>query len=142
MGMGVRMSEGGGDRFSGAMSEINVTPLVDIMLVLLIIFMVTAPLLTQGVEVNLPQASANPISSNQEPIVISVKPDGSTYIENKRIPLDELAAKVKAIRRANPQLPIYVRGDEKAVYGAVMRVMAGLQMAGIEKVGLITEPQS
>ncbi len=137
MSMGVNLN-GGRDGLS-AMSDINVTPMVDIMLVLLIIFMVTAPLMTQGVEVDLPKEDSQAISTDTEPLVISVRSDGSTFIEEKAIGIDELGDKVRGIRLANPKLPVYVRGDRAADYGFVIRVMAALQRSGVDRVGLITE---
>nr|CRH07147.1 Protein tolR [Candidatus Magnetococcus massalia] len=134
------MSGRGVDRFS-AMSEINVTPLVDIMLVLLIIFMVTAPLLNHGVEVDLPQATAKPLPTKQEPLVISVLPDGTPAIEDRPMSMEGMVEKVVAIRRANPSVAVYVRGDRAAEYGSIMKVMGSLQSAGIDQVGLVTEPQ-
>ncbi|MEO5346963.1 MAG: protein TolR [Magnetococcus sp. YQC-9] len=122
------------------MSEINVTPLVDVMLVLLVIFMVTAPLLTQGVEVNLPDSEANALSTEQEPLVISVTANGSTYIEERAVTVTEMVDKIRGIRANKPNFPVYVRGDRTAAYGLIMTVMTQLQMAGVDKVGLITEP--
>ncbi|MBF0422139.1 MAG: protein TolR [Magnetococcales bacterium] len=121
------------------MSDINVTPMVDIMLVLLIIFMVTAPLMTQGVEVDLPKESAQPISTDTEPLVISVRADGKVYIEDKQIDMATLGEKVRGIRDANPKLPVYVRGDRAVDYGAVVKVMASLAKSGVDRIGLITE---
>ncbi|MEO5330585.1 MAG: protein TolR [Magnetococcus sp. YQC-5] len=138
MGMGSSMNQGS-DRF-GAMSEINVTPMVDIMLVLLVIFMVTAPLLTQGVEVNLPDSQANALSTDQEPLVVSVASNGTTYIESRAVTVTEMTEKIRAIRKNNPNFPIYVRGDRAVAYGSVMAVMSQLQQAGVDRVGLITEP--
>ncbi len=138
MSMGVNL-DGGSDNNYSAMSEINVTPLVDIMLVLLIIFMVAAPLMTQGVEINLPKAKTSAMASNSEPLVVTVAKDGTPYIEQNPISIADLKTKIHHIRKANPDLPVYVRGDRKAEYGAVMRVMANLQQAGIAKVGLVTE---
>jgi biopolymer transport protein TolR len=138
MSMGVNFSNQGSDH--GAMSDINVTPMVDIMLVLLVIFMVTAPLLTQGVEVNLPATSASPIESKREPLVITVTQDGTTYIEKSPQTTAQLIEKVSAIRKGNPDLPVFVRGDRKTPYGAVMIVMSQLQQAGVDRVGLVTEP--
>ena len=104
-------SPGGQD---GPVSEINVTALVDVMLVLLIIFMVTAPLLTQGVEVNLPKTSADPLPTQAEPLVISVTAQGTPAIETRNITMDEMVIKVRAIRQQNPTIQIYVRGDKDA----------------------------
>ncbi|MBF0369191.1 MAG: protein TolR [Magnetococcales bacterium] len=140
MGMGTNLSGQGSDRFR-VMGEINVTPLVDIMLVLLIIFMVAAPLMTQGVEVDLPDAEAKPLPSEVEPLVVSVKRDGSTYIEERPVSAQELAAKIKLIRGNNPNLLVYVRGDDQVSYGTIMTVMSQLQQAGVDKVGLVTEPE-
>lgn len=139
MAMSMSMSGSGSDRVS-TMSEINVTPLVDVMLVLLVIFMVTAPLLTQGVEVNLPDSEANAMSTDQEPLVISVTASGATFIEERAVNITEMVDKIRGIRANNPNFPIYVRGDRNAAYGSIMTVMAQLQMAGVERVGLITEP--
>lgn len=139
MGMSSNMNDQGPDGHH-AMSEINVTPMVDIMLVLLVIFMVTAPLLTQGVEVNLPDSEANALSTNEEPMVISVSADGTTYIEEHAVTVMEITDKVQAIRKNNPNFPIYVRGDRKVAYGSIMAVMSQLQQAGVDRVGLITEP--
>ncbi len=138
MSMGVNFNSQGSDH--GAMSDINVTPMVDIMLVLLVIFMVTAPLLTQGVEVNLPATTASPIESKREPLVITVAQDGTTYIEKSPQTTVQLIEKVSAIRKGNPDLPVFVRGDRKTPYGAVMIVMSQLQQAGVDRVGLVTEP--
>jgi biopolymer transport protein TolR len=136
MGMGVSGGQGP-ERFR-AMGEINVTPL-DIMLVLLIIFMVAAPLMTQGVEVALPETAANSMASNEEPLIISVTANGQASIESRVVSLEEMEVKVRAIRQNNPKLPIYIRGDRSADYGAVVVVMARLQQAGITQVGLVTE---
>ncbi|MBF0589782.1 MAG: protein TolR [Magnetococcales bacterium] len=137
--MGMNMGSGGGSKRFGSMSEINVTPLVDIMLVLLVIFMITAPLLNQGVEVDLPQTVSDPLPSEKEPLVVSVLPDGRAAIEDRVLSVEALTAKIHAIRKANPTLVVYVRGDKKASYGAVMAVMSQLQQAGVNKVGLVTE---
>jgi biopolymer transport protein TolR len=140
MSMGVNLDGGSGsDNSYSAMSDINVTPMVDIMLVLLIIFMVAAPLMTQGVEVNLPKAKTSALATNSEPLVVTVARDGTPFIEQNPITITELKDKIILIRKANPDVPVYVRGDKKAEYGAVMKVMAHLQQAGIEKIGLVTE---
>ncbi|MBF0446765.1 MAG: protein TolR [Magnetococcales bacterium] len=140
MSMGVNLDGGSGpENRYGAMSEINVTPLVDIMLVLLIIFMVAAPLMTQGIEVNLPKAQTNALASNMEPLVVSVSRDGNAFIEQNPVTIVELKDKIFRIRQTNPNLPVYVRGDNQAEYGAVMQVMAQLHQAGIDKIGLVTE---
>ncbi|MBF0175934.1 MAG: protein TolR [Magnetococcales bacterium] len=137
MGMGSSMGSGR----HGPMSDINVTPMVDIMLVLLIIFMVAAPLLSQGVEVELPNAQANPMSSEQEPLVVTVTAGGVPSIEGKTVNMDQLSVRIRAVKLANPRLPIYVRGDQRANYGDIMRVMAEIQQAGATEIGLMTEPR-
>jgi len=126
-------------------SEINVVPYIDVMLVLLIIFMITAPLIQQGVEIDLPQASANPMPPEQrEPLVISVSKAGDFYLnigENNDKPIAEdlLANRVAAVINNHPQTPVLVRGDKAVDYGRVTEVMVLLQSAGVEKVGLMTE---
>jgi len=126
-------------------SEINVVPYIDVMLVLLIIFMITAPLIQQGVEIDLPQASANPMPPEQrEPLVISVSKDGDFYLnigENNDKPIEEqlLANRVSAVIKNHPQTPVLVRGDKAVDYGRVTEAMVLLQSAGVEKVGLMTE---
>ena len=126
-------------------SEINVVPYIDVMLVLLIIFMITAPLVQQGVEIDLPQASANPLPPEQrEPLVITVSKNGDLYLnigENIDKPLDEelLANRVAVVIKNHPQTPVLVRGDKAVDYGRVTEAMVLLQSAGVEKVGLMTE---
>ncbi|RMH50006.1 MAG: protein TolR [Zetaproteobacteria bacterium] len=124
------------------MGEINVTPLVDVMLVLLVIFMVTAPLLTQGIDVELPKADAPDLTQNVEPLVVSIRADGTIFLQRHRIPRTLLVTKIRAVRRTRPDLPLYVRGDGRTPYAEVARVMALLAQAGIDKVGLVTEPES
>ncbi|MEG3639451.1 protein TolR [Magnetococcus sp. PR-3] len=141
MGMSTGMSGNGVQRYQ-AMSEINVTPLVDIMLVLLIIFMVTAPLLTHGIEVDLPNAQADAMTAQAEPLTISVTADGTPSIEGERMTLPQLVDKVRYIRQSTPEIRIFVRGDSAAQYGSVMGVMGSLKSAGIEQVGLITKPSN
>ena len=127
------------------MSEINVVPYIDVMLVLLIIFMITAPLLQQGVEIDLPQASAKPLSPDQhEPVVVSVDKAGKFYLDigdepSRPIEAQLLVNRVAAVRQLKPEIPVLVRGDRDVGYGSVVDVMVLLQKAGIEKVGLMTE---
>jgi len=128
------------DKEAEPMGEINVTPLVDVMLVLLIIFMVTAPLLTQGVNVNLPQAKSPPMQQNTEPLVLTVKRDGRIYLQRHEIRLSQLAPRIRAIRAQKPGLPVFIRGDAKTPYENVARVLSTLEAANIQKVGLVTEP--
>jgi len=121
------------------MSEINVTPMVDVMLVLLIIFMVAAPLLQVGVPIELPQARGKQLESSQEPLAISVKADGSIYIGETAVTLDEIAPKLKAIAKNGYDEQIFVRGDKGVTYGIVMRVMGRISAGGFRKVSLVTE---
>ncbi len=127
------------------MSDINVVPYIDVMLVLLIIFMITAPLIQQGVEIDLPQASANPMPPDQhEPVVVSVDKLGDFYLDigdepDKPIDAQLLVNRVVAVRQLKPDVPVLVRGDRNVDYGRVVDAMVLLQKAGIEKVGLITE---
>ena len=121
------------------MAEINVTPMVDVMLVLLIIFMVAAPLLQVGVPIELPQAKGKQLQSSQEPLAISVKADGSVYIGETAVTLDEIAPKLKAIAKNGYDEQIFVRGDKGVTYGIVMRVMGRISAGGFRKVSLVTE---
>src|SRR5438445_5227901 len=128
-------------RRRSVMSEINVTPFVDVMLVLLIIFMVSAPLLTVGVPIDLPQTQAKSLDQDKEPLTVSVKLDGEVFLQNAEIKVDELVPKLQAITQARGGLDerIYVRGDRKVDYGTVMRVMGRLSAAGCRPVALVTE---
>ena len=121
------------------MSDINVTPLVDVMLVLLIIFMVTAPLLTVGVPVDLPKTDAKPITDPGEPLVVSVKGDGKIFLQETEITLDTLAPKLAAITQNKQDTRIFVRGDKNVDYGRIMEVMGNLSVSGFNKVALIAE---
>src|SRR5262245_12957689 len=125
----------------GVMSEINVTPMVDVMLVLLIIFMVSAPLLTVGVPLELPQSQAKSLDQDKEPLTISVNLQGQIYLQNTEIAVDELVPKLKAVTEARGGLDerVFVRGDRKVDYGTVMRVMGRLSGAGFHRVALVTE---
>jgi biopolymer transport protein TolR len=122
------------------MSEINVTPMVDVMLVLLVIFMVAAPLLTVGVPVDLPQTQAPAINQPQEPLVITVNAQGQMFLQNDQIADDQLIPRLQAITKTNPNADIYVRGDRATNYGRVMEIMGMVSAAGFDKVSLITEP--
>jgi len=121
------------------MAEINVTPLVDVMLVLLVVFMVTAPLLTVGVPVDLPQTAAPPINEPKEPTVITVNKEGSIFIQDTNIPMDGLVAKLQAVTNSNPDAVLYVRGDKDINYGKVLEVMSLISNAGFHKVSLVAE---
>jgi biopolymer transport protein TolR len=122
------------------MSEINVTPMVDVMLVLLIVFMVAAPLLTVGVPIDLPKTQAKSLNTEQKPITVSVTPAGEVYLDDTKVPLDTLIAAIAGRSGGNTEERIYVRGDMSADYGTVMQVMGLLSGAGYSHIGLITEP--
>jgi biopolymer transport protein TolR len=135
---------GGGKRRHrrrGVMAEINVTPMVDVMLVLLIIFMVSAPLLTVGVPIDLPQTQAKSLDQDKEPLTISVNEQGKVYLQNSETDVDALIAKLQAIAQARggTEARIYVRGDKSVNYGAMMKVMGQLSSAGFHRVALVTE---
>jgi len=128
-------------------SEINVVPYIDVMLVLLVVFMVTAPMLTQGVSVDLPEAPSEPLKmkDNQDVVVVSVKADGSYYIDlgtdtEKPVSIDYIAEKVGKLMRVKPATPVLVRGDKAVSYGIIVNLMTTLQGAGVPNVGLISEP--
>ena len=145
MGMNLAAGSGGGGRRryrrASMMSDINVTPMVDVMLVLLIIFMVSAPLLTVGVPLDLPQTAAKSLDQDKEPLTVSVQISGKVFLNNTEIPVEELVAKLKAITdaRGGADERIFVRGDTKVDYGSVMRVMGRLSAAGFKRVALVTE---
>ena len=147
MGMGVAGGSAGGSRrrrrrrAGGVMSEINVTPMVDVMLVLLIIFMVAAPLLTVGVPIDLPETAAKPMEGQTDPINISVDAAGKVFIQDSEITYEELVPKLMAVAKNGVEDRIYVRGDKTADYGTVMRVMARISAAGFKKIGLITQEE-
>ncbi|MFZ0841452.1 MAG: protein TolR [Xanthobacteraceae bacterium] len=130
-----------GRRRHAMMAEINVTPMVDVMLVLLIIFMVSAPLLTVGVPIDLPQTKAKSLDQDKEPLALSVNEKGQVFLQNSEIPIDQLVTKLEAITQARGgyEERIYVRGDRKVDYGTVMRVMGRLSAAGFHRVALVTE---
>jgi biopolymer transport protein TolR len=123
------------------MAEINVTPMVDVMLVLLIIFMVSAPLLTVGVPIDLPQSQAKSLDQDKEPLAVSVNDKGQVFLQNTEVQPAELVAKLKAITaaRQGAEERIFVRGDKKVDYGTVMKVMGQLSAAGFKRVALVTE---
>ncbi len=129
-------SQGGG----GMMSEINVTPFVDVMLVLLIIFMVTAPMMTAGVELDLPRAEAPTLTSDEDQLVLSISKEESYFIGKESFPLAEMPAKLAAIAEANPGQQVFVRADGTLPYEKVLQLLAMAKNAGIVKVGLVTQP--
>ncbi len=121
------------------LSEINVTPFVDVMLVLLIVFMVTAPLLTVGVPVDLPKTQAQSIADPDEPLVISVNAEGTIYIQDSAVELGQLVPRLRAITESKPDTRIFVRGDKAIAYGRIMQVMGTVNTAGFTRVALIAE---
>lgn len=122
------------------MSDINVTPFVDVMLVLLIIFMVTAPMMMQGVEVNLPQTTTKNIKAKEDPLILTVNRKGEIFLENHPVNLEVLGAKVKQIFKYRRDKEILLRADKEVPYGYIIKVMAGVKEAGISKLGMVTEP--
>jgi len=123
-----------------ALSEINVTPFVDVMLVLLIIFMVTAPLLQQGIDVDLPETTTQPIRVRNDPLILTVEADGKYHLGRTEVPLGELVAKLEAIFDARGSKDLYLRADRKAPYGVVVKAMAAAREAGSTQLGIVTEP--
>lgn len=121
------------------MAEINVTPMVDVMLVLLVVFMVTAPLLTVGIQVDLPKAKAGAISGEDEPLTVTVNKEGAIYLQETEMELDSLVPRLMAITNNNPDIRVFIRGDKTIDYGRVMQVMGTLNASGFNKVALITD---
>jgi len=138
--MAVKLPSQGRGRARAPMAEINVTPLVDVMLVLLIIFMVTAPLLTAGVPVNLPQSKAGALKQDQEPVTISIEQSGEVFIGDEQVPAAELASRLTAIAERDPP-QVFLRADRTLDYGAVMGVLGELNRAGLNKVALVSVGQ-
>lgn len=142
------ISTGNGSRSNGRkrsrggyapMSEINVTPMVDVMLVLLIVFMVTAPLLTVGVPIELPKTESKPLEGEKEPLTISVNREGQIFLQDTEIKLDEIVPKLIAISKRGYNERIYVRGDRRSSYGAIMKIMGTISAAGFRRIALVTE---
>jgi biopolymer transport protein TolR len=125
---------------SATISQINVTPLVDVMLVLLVIFMVTAPIIQQGVQVNLPQTQAGAIPGKEEQLVVSINRNGRVFLNDTGMTPAELGRKLRAIRGIKADKEVYLRADQDVRYGVVMRVIAEIKQAGIQKVGMVTRP--
>jgi biopolymer transport protein TolR len=121
------------------LAEINVTPLVDVMLVLLIIFMVTAPLMTSGVSVDLPKTNAQQINSDAQPLTVSINAGGDIFLQDQAVDLPDLVAKLQAIAQNNPDRRIFVRGDKDLAYGRIMQVMGTITQGGFTKVALLAE---
>jgi biopolymer transport protein TolR len=132
------MSSGGGH--GGAMGDINVTPLVDVMLVLLIIFMVTAPLMNAGVDIDLPKAQAPPVALQEDQLMLSIDKDLNYYINESKFTGDEMPGKLKAIAEANPDQPVFLKADGSVAYREVAFLLAAAKTAGIPRVGLVFEP--
>jgi biopolymer transport protein TolR len=144
MGMNAASSSGGGGRRSRrkpVMAEINVTPMVDVMLVLLIIFMVSAPLLTVGVPLDLPQTRAAPLNMDQKPITLSIRQTGQVFLEEAELKDDDIIPRLNATSKQGAEERVYVRGDKKVDYGRVAQVMAIVTGGGYKRVALITEPE-
>jgi biopolymer transport protein TolR len=121
------------------LAEINVTPMVDVMLVLLIIFMVTAPLMTSGVSVDLPKTNAQPINNDSQPLTVSVRANGDVYLQDELVPLPDVVTKLKAIAANNPDRRIFVRGDKDLPYGRIMELMGIITQGGFTHVALLAE---
>ncbi len=126
----------------GLSSEINVTPFVDVMLVLLVIFMVTAPLMQQGMDVNLPETTTQPLQLSEEPLVLTVQRDGRTFLAREEIAADGLADKLAAVFAARGDKELFLQADREAPYGFVVKAMAAARSAGVTKLGIVTEPES
>ena len=131
----------GGDS-SQLMSDINVTPFVDVMLVLLIIFMVTAPMMMQGVDVSLPEATAEPLDSEKEHLIITIDKQDRVFINDFQVTVDGLGEKLKKILEGRSDREVFLKADKDRYYGTVVQVMAGIKEAGVEKLGLVTEPEA
>jgi biopolymer transport protein TolR len=130
---------GNGRKRYRPMTEINITPMVDVMLVLLIVFMVTAPLITSGVNVNLPKANAKPVNSDATPITITVNAQDQIYLQNSQVQLANLVATLQQISRNNPDRRVFVRGDKSVSYGDMLQVMATITSGGFTKVALLAQ---
>ena len=123
------------------LSEINVTPFVDVVLVLLIIFMVTAPMMQQGVDVDLPETTTQPLQMRDEPLILSIQKEGKYYLGRSEVPVDELQAKLEAIFYGRDSKEIFLRADSEAPYGVVVKGLAAARAAGASKLGMVTEPE-
>jgi len=129
-----------GSNHDRLMSDINVTPFVDVMLVLLIIFMVTAPMMIQGVNIALPQTTSKPLVSEQEPLVVNINNQGRIFIIDTEVSFDRLQPQLSGMLNAREDRTVYLRADKQLTYGVVVQVMAEIKRAGVEKLGMVTEP--
>ncbi|QND50868.1 protein TolR [Phyllobacterium sp. 628] len=146
MGMSVGNKGSGGRGRRGRnskalMSEINVTPLVDVMLVLLIIFMVTAPMMTVGVPITMPDSQAKSLNSETNPIYITINPKGQVFLQETEIPIEEIVPKLQAIAKTGYEERIFVKGDKNADYGTIMKVMGRISGSGFKNIGLVSLPE-
>ena len=141
--MGVNLNSGGRHQRGRTrpMAEINVTPFVDVMLVLLIVFMVAAPLLTVGISVDLPETTANPIADQGEPLTVTITGEGIVYVQETAVDIDNLVPRLEAIATAGYDQRIYIRGDQARSYGEVMQVMGRINAAGFRRIGLVSDPE-
>jgi biopolymer transport protein TolR len=128
------------DKQTSAISNINVTPFVDVMLVLLVIFMVTAPIIQEGVEVNLPQAKAKPVEGEDQPLIVTIARDNQIYLNDNPMTLEELETKLRAITQLDRQKGVYLRADRDVRYGTVIEAIGEIKAAGIQKLGMIALP--
>ena len=128
------------EQSNDSISQINITPLVDVMLVLLIIFMVTAPILQQGVNVDLPEVAAGPLAGRDDQLVVSVTRDGKVQLNDSPLKVEELQQKLVAILKLRSNREVYLRADKNVPYGKVVEVMAAVRSAGVRKLGMVTEP--
>ncbi len=137
--MAAELTAGRGGR--RAKAEINVTPFVDVMLVLLIIFLVTAPLMQQGMDVDLPETNTQPLRVRDAPLILTVKKDGQYYLGRKQVAAEKLQGKLEAVFEARGSKEIFLRADRNAPYGVVVKAMAAARLAGAKKLGIVTEPE-
>jgi biopolymer transport protein TolR len=134
------MAVGGQNNNRGVMAEINVTPLVDVMLVLLVIFMVTAPMMQQGVQVNLPKADTRAMTSAEETVIVTVDKSGKVFINKEQVPVGDLRDRLTTMFAARAKKEVFLKADATVPYGAVVRTMADIKGAGIERLGMVTDP--
>lgn len=139
MGMSQPSNKGGGKT---SLAEINVTPMVDVMLVLLIVFMVSAPLMQQGIEVNLPKADAGTVNQSEDPVILTIKANQTLELDQKSYTLSALGTKLTALALAKPNLQVLVQADQSVPYGVVAKTMAQVKKSKIHRVGLITSPET